>query len=174
MAAAGDKFLKQFLRNEDDLKAFIGSLVLDPHARDDVFQDVAVTLWQRIDDYDPGRSFGAWARGIAARKILKARDQNQRFPVVFAPETIQAIADAFDRSEAAAAPRLDALRECLKQLPERSRSLLEMRYERSLTVGDIAENLSCSVDSAYQTLSRVRARLEDCIRARLGQPRWGG
>src|SRR3979409_340936 len=109
-----DEVLKLFLKHEADVKAFIGSLLLDGHLRDDAFQEVALTLWRQMDAYDWQRPFGAWARGIAARKILQLRDQNARFPVAFSPETIQAILDAFERTAEAASEKMNALRECLK------------------------------------------------------------
>jgi RNA polymerase sigma-70 factor (ECF subfamily) len=62
---------------------------------------------------------------------------------------------------------LDALRECLKSLPDRSRGLLRMRYEQGLPSAAIARRTESTLDAVYQTLSRIRARLEDCIRMRL-------
>ena len=166
-----DAFLMLLLRNEGDLRAFIASLVRDHATREDVFQDVALTLWQQADRYDPERPFGAWARGVAANKILQRRHQDKRFPVAFPPETIMAVLDAFDRTEAEAPSRLDALRACLQQLPERARQLLALRYEQGLTVKEVAERTSRTLDAAYQALCSVRAALEECIRRRLAAAR---
>lgn len=60
-----DAFLMLLLRNEAELRAFTGSLVRDRETREDIFQEVALALWQQADRYDPQRPFGAWARGIA-------------------------------------------------------------------------------------------------------------
>ena len=65
------EFLHFFNQCAADLRAYIGSVVRDVHAREDVFQDVSRTLWQSFDQYDPERSFGAWARGVATRKMLE-------------------------------------------------------------------------------------------------------
>jgi RNA polymerase sigma-70 factor (ECF subfamily) len=162
-----DDFLEHFLHVEADLKAFIGSLVLDSHLRADVFQEVALTLWQQIDNYDPTRSFGAWARGIAANKVLQMRQRSARFPIAFAPETIQAVLDAYERTEADSADRADALRQCLRLLPQKSRELLRLRYEENLACAEIARRLAGSVEAIYQSLCRIRGRLEECIRRRL-------
>lgn len=169
MSTSAEKFLTLLLAHEADLKAFIGSLVLDRSVRDDVFQEVALTLWDRKDDFDPALSFGGWARGIAARKILKCRERDGRFPLLFCPDTIQAIAEAYDRTEAAVQPAAEALRDCLKRLPEKSRELLELRYEKNLKADQIAQRIAGTLDSVYQALSRIRSRLEDCIRQRLAQ-----
>ena len=133
-----DRFLLLFLRCEADLRAFIGSVVLDRHAREDVFQECALTLWRKLEKYDPARSFGAWARGIAGNIILQRRHNDRRFPVAFSPETIKAVLDAYDRTEDSASARSDALAECLKRLPDRSRELLTMRYGRDLKPPQIA------------------------------------
>lgn len=167
MDARQENFLKLFLRHEKDLRAFIGSLILDRHVREDVFQDVALELWRQMERYDPTRPFGAWARGIAARKILQHRERDGRFPLAFAPETIQAILNAYDRTEGGDSPRLDALRHCVQRLPDRARHLLGMRYEQELTIADIAQKTGRTLDAIYQALSRVRVQLEDCIRQRL-------
>jgi RNA polymerase sigma-70 factor (ECF subfamily) len=165
-----DDFLLLFLRCESDLKAFIGSLVLDPHQRADVFQEVGLALWRQIDSYDPARPFGAWARGIAAKKVLQLREKSARLPIAFAPETIDAILQAYDRTEADSADRADALRQCVERLPEKSRQLLARRYEDNLSCDAIARELGASVEAVYQNLSRIRGRLEECIRRRLGLP----
>jgi RNA polymerase sigma-70 factor (ECF subfamily) len=162
-----DDFMQHFLRHEADLKAFIGSLVPDAHLRADVFQEVALTLWQQIDHYDPERSFGAWARGVAANKVLQMRHRSARFPIAFAPETIQAVLDAYERTEDEAGERTDALRQCLRLLPEKSRQLLALRYEENLPCEEIARRLRGSIEAIYQSLSRLRGRLEECIRRRL-------
>ena len=165
--SARDDFMQHFLRHEADLKAFIGSLVLDIHLRADVFQEVALTLWQQIDHFDPARSFGAWARGIAANKVLQMRQRSARFPIAFAPDTIQAVVDAYERTETDAGGRAAALRECVRLLPEKSRQLLALRYEDNLSGEEIARRLASSIEAIYQSLSRIRGRLEECIRRRL-------
>jgi RNA polymerase sigma-70 factor (ECF subfamily) len=164
-----DEFLKLLLQHQTEVKAFIGAVVFDRHLREDVFQEVAVALWQQMDRYDWERPFAAWARGIAARKILQLRDQNARFPVAFAPETIQALLEEFDRTEETSSASVDALRECLERLPAHSRRLLEWRYEQNLACEQIAGKTQRSLDAVYQTLSRIRAKLEECIRRRLAQ-----
>jgi len=167
-----DEFLTLFLRHQGDLRAFLGALLTDPHQRDDVFQEVALVLWKQFDDYDRARSFGAWARGIAANKVLQTRERLARSPVALAPDAIHALLDAFARTEEEQSPdRADALRRCLERLPDHSRQLLAQRYEKGLDVGEIARQLGRSLDSTYQALSRVRARLEDCIRQRLADER---
>lgn len=162
-----EEFLKRLLKTEDDLRAFIGSLVLDGHARDDVFQDVVLALWRETKSYDPARSFGAWARGVAAHKIMQHKAQDKRFPSTLAPDAIKAVLEAYDRTEDGAARRMSALRECIKQMPQKSRQLVVLRYENGLPAEQMARRTGQTIDAVYQTLARIRAHLEDCVRHRL-------
>lgn len=164
---AHSEFLKHFLAHQGDLRAFIGALIRDAAARDDIFQNVALTLWESFDRYDPSRSFGAWARGIAAKKVLHEHRSNARFPLVFPPEAVQTLLDAYERTETPEAPRRAALRDCLDQLPERTREILTLRYDQELSGDTIAARLGSTVDAIHQTLSRTRTSLADCIRRRL-------
>ena len=165
--SAHSEFLPLFLAHQGDLRAFIGALIRDSQMREDIFQNVALTLWESFDRYDPSRSFGAWARGVAAKKVLHEHRNNARFPLVFPPEAVQTLLDAYERTETPEAPRRVALRECIDRLPERTREILTLRYEQDLSGDTIAIRLGSTVDAIHQTLSRTRSALADCIRRRM-------
>ncbi len=162
-----EEFLRLFLRHQADIKAFLGSLVRDRHARDDLFQEVALVLWREFARYDRSRSFGAWAHGIAVNKVLQRWEKTSRLPIPFSPAALQAVLDAYERTEATASAEADALQECLERLPEKSRRLLVLRYEQALKLGQIAEVLGATLDAVHKALSRIRLRLQECVERRL-------
>ena len=164
---ASSDFLPFFTKSERDLRAFIGSVIRDVHAREDIFQEVSRTLWEKFDDFDLSCSFGAWARGIASRKILEARRRSARFPLLFSPETLAAIASAFDEIDEPAASREAALHLCLDALPPRSRQILTARYEERQPCEQIAQAMGSHLKAIHQTLSRLRRTLHECITKRL-------
>jgi len=161
-----EDFLKLFLRQQDGIRAFLGSVVRDRAAAEDLFQEVSLTLWETFDSYDVARPFGAWARGVALNKVLQSREKSRKIPLAFSPQAIEAVLDAYDRSDAAA-PDTDGLRDCISRLPPRSQSLLALRYERSLKLGDIAKEVGSSLDAVHKLLSRIRETLQDCLQRRL-------
>jgi RNA polymerase sigma-70 factor (ECF subfamily) len=162
-----EEFLRLFLRHQADVKAFIGSLIRDRHTRDDVFQEVALILWQEFARYDRKRSFGAWARGIAANKVMQRWEKTGRLPIPWSPKAIQAMLDAYERTEATESARAEALQECMEHLPEKSRRLLRLRYDQALKLGEIAERLGATLDAVHKALSRIRLRLYHCVERRL-------
>lgn len=160
-------FLHFYRQAEPDLRAFIGSVIRDPHGREDVLQEVSRTLWQKFDEFDLTRTFGAWARGIAGRKMLETGRRNARFPLVFAPETVALLMEAFDETDEHAAAQEAALKLCMESLPERPRRILAARYEERWPCERIGQELGLKVKAVHQVLSRLRKALRHCITARI-------
>ncbi len=165
-----EHFLPLFLAAQSDLRAFIGAAVRDQAVRDDVFQEVAMILWKKFELYDPARPFGAWARGIALRKIMEDRRLRAKWPESLTPEALEALSAGFaaDEAESPWQDREKALNFCLEQLPGRGARFIQDRYHRGLAAETMAEEAGMKLDALYQTLSRLRRQLRDCVERRLG------
>jgi RNA polymerase sigma-70 factor (ECF subfamily) len=85
-------------------------------------------------------------------------------------ETLEALAHGFDADEAEASwqDREKALHRCVEQLPERSARMIRERYHQNHSIERMAEEESLSTDAVYQTLSRLRRQLRECVQRRLG------
>lgn len=178
-----EEFLRLFLTHQGDVRAFVGSLLRQPAARDDVVQETALVLWRKFDTFDPSRSFGAWARGIAANLVRQRLEKEGRHAQSLPPEVLPAIVAAYDRTagystaerggpdgghgDSPQQSRRDALELCLKELPDKSRSLLSLRYEEGLSSAKAAERVGSMADAIHKALSRIRLKLEACIERRL-------
>lgn len=164
-----ENFLSLFLTVQGDLRAFIGAVVRNPSVEEDVFQEVALTLWKQFGKYDASRSFGAWARGVAAVKIKEDRRLRARAPQAHPDEVIEAVARGFDNDEADGSwgERENALRLCLEKLPDNARKLVTERYGQDSSIDSIAAGFCLSAEAVYQALSRVRKQLRECIQKRL-------
>ena len=160
-------FLALLRAHEVPLRAYVGTLIRDAHAREDVLQDISLALWRAFPRYDAARPFGAWARGVATRQVLKALRDGRRIPCPFPPDTIELIQQRFDELEQEASARHVALRHCAAQLPDRAQQILSLRYVEDLPCGEIATRLGMTVDAVHQSLSRLRAQLGECIARRL-------
>ncbi len=164
-------FLQQFLAIEAELRALIGCFVRCRQDREDVFQETALTVWDKFSQRPPAQPFAPWARGVAMNKVRQYWDRQGRSPLPFSPQAVEAVVEAFARQEGPAPVALDALEKCLEAIPEKSRRLLDMRYEQSLSVGEIAKRNGVAATGIYKALARLRQRLEDCVRRRLpGMP----
>lgn len=155
-----------------DLQAFIAALVGTRGARDDMIMEVAQALWMHFDSYDPTRPFGQWARSVATNKILQNQRLNPAFPARLSPEATLAVAEAWDEAERTEGvcghpPDLEALRSCLKAMPDRSARLIELRYHQALPVSEIATQAESTPEAVNQTLGRLRQKLAACVHTRL-------
>ena len=56
--------------HEGKLRSFVGALVRDPGAMDDLVQESFLIAWRNLDRYDRKLPFGPWLRGIARRLCL--------------------------------------------------------------------------------------------------------
>lgn len=167
-----ENFLPLFLAIQGDLRAFIGAMVRDRALRDDVFQEVAVILWRKFDQFDQSRCFGSWARGVATRRILEDRRLRGRLPEYCTPEALEELSDSFAVHEEKGAwqEREQALSFCLALLPEKSSQIMSARYARGERAESIATTMGLSLDAVYQTMSRLRKQLRECVQHRLGLP----
>jgi len=85
---------------------------------------------------------------------------------------LEAVAEGFNRVEQEEEAqtwqeRERALNACLDLLPARSSALIAERYHKSRAIEDLAEEFGMSLDGIYQTLSRLRRQLRECVSRRL-------
>jgi RNA polymerase sigma-70 factor (ECF subfamily) len=57
--------------------------------------------------------------------------------------------------------------DCVKGLPEKSRQVLQLKYEEGLPGIEVAGRLGSTYDAVMRTLSRVRQALAKCVQKRL-------
>jgi RNA polymerase sigma-70 factor (ECF subfamily) len=162
-----EHFLKLFMAEEHELRAMVWAMVFNASSREDVFQDIAVILWDKFDRYDQSRPFLPWARGVAIRQIRRHRRDDARDRLVLSPDAIDAVASACEQTESLAVERLSALQVCLRKLPEKSGALVRSYYVERQKGQDLAAKLDCSIDVIYQALSRLRRRLRKCIKSQM-------
>jgi RNA polymerase sigma-70 factor, ECF subfamily len=162
-----DEFLIHFLKHQLDLKAFIASLVRDRQEREDVLQETALALWQTFDKYDRARPFDRWARGIAANKIKQYREKKQQNSIVFSSAVIEAVFEAYTAQECDANLEQETLGLCMEHLPNKSRNLLVLRYERNLKLNELARCVGSTKHAVHKAITRIRDKLMQCLGHRL-------
>ena len=60
-----------------------------------------------------------------------------------------------------------ALRDCVEQLPGKSREMITGRYEDGWTAGFLADQLRMTASAVRQALVRIRRQLRHCVEERL-------
>ena len=148
------------------LRRYLRTLGCKPDHIDDLVQDTFVVVLQKGLG-DRGRAAAAgWLRQTAKHLFLRQlRDDRARREVEIADQVFaeQCGADAGDGVVA-------ALRACLRELPARSRRLLEGTYRDGLGRQQLGQELGMRPDGIKTALRRLRAALLHCIQGRRGRP----
>ncbi|VTS07133.1 sigma factor : Probable extracytoplasmic function alternative sigma factor OS=Planctomyces maris DSM 8797 GN=PM8797T_24656 PE=4 SV=1: Sigma70_r2 [Tuwongella immobilis] len=154
--------------HSDWLRGYLVALVRDVHHAEDLFQQTSFILWNKFDQYDPQRSFFAWACGVARGEALNFLRTQSRQRLVFSDEVANQLAEAFEASSHNEfEQRRAALELCLTRLPDDERSLVRECYADSEGVHRVAQRDDRSTQSVYNSLRRIRRKLLDCIQRRL-------
>lgn len=162
-----ERFTRCWTQAQPAIAGYITAVVGDPHAADDVLQNVAMALLRKFADYDPTRPFIAWAMGVAKMQILSQRRDAARAAERFTDATVEALAVDWEALLPESDARARALAGCLEQVGGRGRELVALRYQQALAPQDIAARLGTSGGAVRTALARLRAILHDCVQRRL-------
>ncbi len=147
---------------------YLGSLVHDEAAVDDLFQEALVVAWQRLDECDLERPFGPWLRGIASRLVMAHYRKQKTAPVMLHESVLQVVDQHFENINLLAGDtwddKLAALRECIDALPEKQKSVIVGRYFDGLSSADVAERLELAREACKKRLQRGRLMLAEFLR----------
>lgn len=163
-----ERYLVLLNEHERGLSAYVHTLVPDRLDAEDILQSCKLTMWKQFAQFTEGTHFLAWAKKIAFHQILNHRRSARRKPLYSAePEFLEAVAAEIDRVAESQDDRAEALRDCLRRLPENQRRLVLLRYFEDHDIAAIARETDRTEAAVYKLLSRVRLALNDCVKARL-------
>lgn len=164
-----EQFTQYWLDSEPSVSAYVFASVSGFHDAEDVVQRIAQELARRFEEYDSERPFLGWALWIAKSRVIDFYRAQKRTRVVFSDKLLEQLADTITRQADSRSYRREALEVCLKQLPFRSRQLLDLRYVDELSASEMARKTGATTGSVRVLLSRVRSVVADCIERRLAR-----
>lgn len=168
------QFVEHFLANQARIYSFVRHLIPNGADAEEVFQRVALTLWERWDAFDPSKSqddqgFCRWAIGIArnhVRNFIRQESRN-RGSRLFGSEAMDKIADAWWEMDTVWEDRQDAMLRCMDKLDANSRRFLGDFYEGSVSPQSLADRQGTTVRTVYRKIEKLRRVLLACINQRL-------
>ncbi|MFP3853435.1 MAG: RNA polymerase sigma factor [Anaerolineales bacterium] len=133
----------------------------DPEAEaEDLTQDTFEQAFQAYDRLRPNSNVRAWLYKIARNRANDHYNKQQGPLGSTGPEILTTSGQRNPEAQHAKEQQRNWLLLQVRDLPEKQREALTMRYLQELSYADIAEVLSCSQDSAranvHQALSKLR------------------
>ena len=164
-------FASQITGSQQRLYAYIRSLLDNSASAWDVLQETNVVLWKKQAEFQPGTNFDAWAFTVARFQVMAFLRDRKREPLdLMTPELCELMAEDASVETAAFDQRLVALQKCREQLPDRSRRMVELYYERGRSVKQVGDDLKMRAEAVKQALFRLRRLLQDCIEGQTISP----
>lgn len=131
-----------------------------PEEAEDAAQEIFVRLYRQLERYDPTRKFSTWTLAIATNYCI---DQLRRRRMQLVPlENIIPWArarEAGPEAEALGQESRDEVQRLIKELPEKYRAPLVLRYWEDLSCAEIAEILSVPEGTVKTQIHRARKAL---------------
>ncbi len=160
-----DKFFAGLVQeHQASLRVFVRSLGVDPEWVDDLAQDAFVTAYREFNSYDSDRDFGRWLRGIARNLVRnEIRKQGRHRRILHEGLSRYLLVLAENEKDQYDDTKLTALRDCVEQLPGKSRELVRSRYYEGWDATVLADKFEMKAATVRQTLLRIRRKLYVCI-----------
>ncbi len=165
-----ETFIEYVRENHAGLRGFVRSLGVMPMWVDDIAQEAFVIAYERLEEFDPERDFGAWVRGIARNLVINERRKDARRKRILADNLTDILVRSSSVPETEAeelgdrgAAKVAALRQCLMELPAKSRALIQARYEEEESAPDMADRFEMKAPAVRKALERVREALRKCM-----------
>jgi len=151
------------------LRVFVRSLGVESGWVDDLAQDTFVVAYREMDSYDPDRDFGKWLRGIARNLVRNELRKQGRHRRILHESLSQHLLDLAEneKDREVDVTQLSALRDCVEQLPGRSRELVRSRYYEGWDATILADKFEMKAATVRQTLLRIRRQLYQCVNQRV-------
>ena len=168
-----ERLTVQWAQSQPLIAAFVSSLVPDFHDADDILQNVAVVTVRKYEQFDPERSFVAWAIGIAKNEILKHQSKQGKRHLLLDIDAVDAVTQEYAKEHSSIHDtRIDlknAVSKCMSRLKGKWQQVMEMHYLREQSPARIAQQLGMTRNNVFVTLHRIRIALRDCVNRRLGE-----
>ena len=168
MEISEQDILRILMQSRSRIEAAAWMVVRDAHVAEDIFQNVVLKALTKGISFDVEGAVLSWAFITARREGLDWSRRYRKESIGLDVTTLELLEQEW-LSETASygEARLEALRLCLKGLPDKSSRLLRLRYFEDNSCGEIAKKLGTGLNAVYKRLSRLHQRLKDCVELRL-------
>jgi RNA polymerase sigma-70 factor, ECF subfamily len=165
--APADEFVQLFTKWQRRLFLFILAQVPNLVEAEEILQETNLVIWRKSHTFRPGTNFYGWCCRIAVLEVFKHRERRRRSAVALSDSFLESIALEARENVEVLEERRRALLACLSRLAPADRELIRQRYAPSETGKSLARKLGRPANSVYQSLSRIRRALMECVKRRM-------
>lgn len=176
-AGNSDAFGPLVRRYERELYGYLRRYLGDAELAQDVFQNTFLQVYQKIDQYQPGRPVRPWLYTIATHQAIDAMRRAGRRPTVSLDQyrendgEIQTLLDMMESRQSdpfeqiEGRERQERVREGVDGLPDHLRETVILAYYQGLKYREIADILNIPVGTVKSRLHMALRRLHEAWQA---------
>ena len=166
-----NEFSQLVRESQAGLRAFIRMQGINPDVVDDIAQDSYITAYERIDKFERDTYFLAWVKRIAVYIISNERRKQSGRTRIMNTKIVNSLSieTEADEDKISLSEMQTALRDCIKDLPPKSRDMIKRRYSNEQNSTKLAEYFSMSAVAVRKALMKIRNALQGCIENKIGK-----
>ncbi|MGJ8657077.1 MAG: RNA polymerase sigma factor [Akkermansiaceae bacterium] len=165
-----DAFTEMVKRYQSNVRACLAVRLTDKHEAEDLAQEAFIIAFRKLSEFDADRAFGPWVRSIALN-LLRNHWRKHKAACIGGAAELDVLVNeqiALNHSIDNESDRLEALKRCVTKLDEPMRKLLELRYYKCQTIGELKTELNVNHSTVTMRLYRLREILHKCILQQTG------
>jgi len=167
-----DRVLRAAFECREELVTYARALLGNYAAAEDAVQEAMLVVVAKHDQFEEGTSILAWCRSIVRIEVLRAMQRHQRERTLAQRVLDDAVGAAFEEFQISRTShqrelRRDALAQCIEQISDRGKRVLEARFVDELRYPQIGQRLSMSIEAVRKALFRVKKQVRTCVETRL-------
>lgn len=168
MDLSEEKVLQTLMQARGRISAAAWVVVRDAHAAEDIFQNVALKALTKDVEFPAEGALISWAFVSARREAIDWIRRHRRETTGLHEDVLDLLHEDWVQEPVRRGnARVDALRDCLEGLPERSRLILRLRYVEGYSCSEVGDKMGAALTAVYKRLSRLHRGLKQCIEHRL-------
>ena len=157
-----DAFERLYRIYQPRLARFLINLLMRPQLVEEVLDDTMMVVWQTAESFRGTSKLSTWVFAIAYRKALKARARWPD-PVEDEDRDMRVSNDPGPDSELERSRIHDALISAMAKLSAEQRAVVDLTYFHGLNYREIADIVSCPVDTVKTRMFHARRRLKQTL-----------
>lgn len=138
-----------------------------PDLVDDIVQQVFLEFMRKANKWDLEKEIRpllATMTRIVAMRHWRTATRGKDETVRQLAEHLRGLAGTEEDQLGLESCELAKLHRCIRDLPERSRTIIDLHYFSGLSTREIGEQLGMNPDTVCRAMSRVRDALRNCLR----------
>ena len=162
-----DAFEQLLAMKKSSINCKIQSIIGNPNDIEDVAQEVAIRLFQRIGSLKNPEAFNGWLNTVVTRECLKYFAAQSRLALPGGPDSdaefeqglLETDTDFLPSAYTERIETQNLIRAAIDSLPESNRNMLLLHYEDGKCYREIAAIMGLSIGVVCSYLYRARKRL---------------